>query len=60
MGGSAMKRLVAGVIAVVMGLGVVGAIRTTAVNEGISILDVIDPAGAPETTGAANPTPQPR
>ena len=55
-----MKRLVVGAIAVVMALGVIGAIRITAVNEGISILDVIDPAGAPETTGATNPTPQPR
>ncbi|GDX70020.1 hypothetical protein LBMAG38_11110 [Chloroflexota bacterium] len=55
-----MKRLVVGAIAVVMALGVIGAIRITAVNEGVSILDVIDPAGAPETTGATNPTPQPR
>ena len=60
MGGSVMKRLVVGAIAVVMALGVIGAIRITAVNEGFSILDAIDPAGAPETTNATNPTPQPR
>ena len=55
-----MKRLVVGAIAVVMALGVIGAIRITAVNEGISLLDAIDPAGAPGTTGTTNPTPQPR
>ena len=60
MGRAAMKRLGVGAIAVVMALGVIGAIRITAENGGISILDVIDPAGATEMVGTADPTPQPR